>query len=868
MARRLEHLQQLEIFWCGSLREIIISTDQGNIEDDIMTQIFPKLESLKLCHLQNLKRFCRGNQLKFSCLKTLQIWDCPSFKTFVSDSIMGIETHDDHIGEGNKSLEIDDHLSPLFNEKAAFPMLKDVKIDELRELKRIWDDQQAVDSFCNLETLSVSRCSSLLSIFPFNMSGKLQKLRNLEISACHSVREIIEGEGINGRESNNVVTTASSNLVETIPQFEFPQLTSLGLFNLPKLKSLYRKMHTTKLPSLEEILVSLCNNVEILFAANISGDDDKLKDRNNGQGEERRVDIQPLFWTTKDNTFHRLKELILRKNYLLREIWYGQHTSALFNNLTTLEVTESHQLESLLPYAVSLENLTILTVSNCNGRLKRLIITLPTAKSMSRLEGMSITDCNMIQEIIACESETQEVITFADLKFLQLGNLPSLLTFCSGSVALKFLSLEEVIVRQCPYMMSFSQQKSSAPLLKRVRSTCYSSKVADQGRWDDNLDNTIQQMFIKEVGSSKHLKLSESSNSELIEIWTQNPQGTFDFKSLVVLEICDCNTLTCLFTISMALDLPHLNKIKVKDAKLMEHIIVDERLDEEVLTEYKTISIFLHLESITLESCLDLTSFYKGSRMLEFPSLKEITVNDCPQMFAFAYTVSREQIVIEKTSRVADVFVAPFFNDKVVLRSLEELQLCPFIKKTILPSNKLQKLSHEQLPKMSYNFLNLKILVLEGFNFLNYVFPYSVAENFVHLEVLIIRDCENVKEVIAMDKFEVEGRIMKVFPRLDRMSLRHLPKLVRFCYGDSIEFPMLGILWMDDCPEFTTFVTNFMIGDEFQVDPNIGRNNSKVDDQCLFNDKTDPIDLSPRSENLKTRNTQNPSDPRPKPEPA
>ncbi|OMO99010.1 hypothetical protein COLO4_13568 [Corchorus olitorius] len=70
------------------------------------------------------------------------------------------------------------------------------------------------------------------------------------------------------------------------------------------------------------------------------------------------------------------------------------------------------------------------------------------------------------------------------------------------------------------------------------------------------------------------------------------------------------------------------------------------------------------------------------------------------------------------------------------------------------------------------------------------------------------------------------------------MELNSLPKLVRFCYGDYIEFPMLRKLRMYWCLKFTTFVSKFMIGDEPQVDPNILRNNSNVDDDlCLFNDK-------------------------------
>ncbi|OMO99012.1 Disease resistance protein [Corchorus olitorius] len=457
MAQCFLQLQNLEIDDCRNLEEVIILA-----KEDMMTQVFPKLESLLLKDLSKLKRFGRGNHFKSSSLKTLRIEGCPLFKTFISDSIIGNETH--FIGQEAEENNSEIDFPPLFNEKVALPMLNDLTIRYIENLKRIWDDQQAADSFCNLEDLRVQECENLWSIFPFNMSGKLQKLKRLEILKCDSLEVIFEHQGTN------------SDMIETIPMFEFPQLTYLQLYRLPNLKGFYHKMHTTKWPSLEKVWVYECDNMEIMFAS----ENQNFQDRH---GEETELEIQihhPLFFTNKD-TFPCLEEL--------------------------------------------------------------------------RLD------------------------------------------------------------------------------------------------WND--------------------------------IWSR-------------------------------------------------------------------------------------------------------------------------QVPADDTS---------------------------------LPSDKLQRLWHNQLPEMSCCFLNLKKLKVGSCRFLNYVFPLPVAENFVHLESLSISDCENVKEVIVMSKFVEEGRIIKVFPRLQKMQLRCLPKLVRFCYGDYIEFPNLRKLLMWSCPEFTTFISNVAIGDEPQVDPNVGRKNSEVDVLCLFNDK-------------------------------
>ncbi|OMO98975.1 Disease resistance protein [Corchorus olitorius] len=52
-----------------------------------------------------------------------------------------------------------------------------------------------------------------------------------------------------------------------------------------------------------------------------------------------------------------------------------------------------------------------------------------------------------------------------------------------------------------------------------------------------------------------------------------------------------------------------------------------------------------------------------------------------------------------------------------------------------------------------------------------------------------------------------------------------------------------------ECPELTTFVADFVIEDESQVDPNMGKNNSEVDVLCLFNDKTAEFRRYPSSVN-------------------
>ncbi|OMO98978.1 disease resistance protein [Corchorus olitorius] len=72
--------------------------------------------------------------------------------------------------------------------------------------------------------------------------------------------------------------------------------------------------------------------------------------------------------------------------------------------------------------------------------------------------------------------------------------------------------------------------------------------------------------------------------------------------------------------------------------------------------------------------------------------------------------------------------------------------------------------------------------------------------------------------------------MIKVFPRLQTVWLGQLPKLVRFCCGDYIEFPMLSTLQIEECPQFTAFVSNEVNGVVHDV-------------PCLFNDKVSYVQL-------------------------
>lgn len=99
----------------------------------------------------------------------------------------------------------------------------------------------------------------------------------------------------------------------------------------------------------------------------------------------------------------------------------------------------------------------------------------------------------MIEGIIMPPTnEVNDEIVFCQLKYLDLVELRSLTSFYSGNHTLKFPSLEQVIVKECPNMKVFSEGVSITPKLQRIQHEEYKD---DKWCWEGDLNSTTQKMF-------------------------------------------------------------------------------------------------------------------------------------------------------------------------------------------------------------------------------------------------------------------------------------------------------------------------------------------------------------------------------------
>ncbi|KAG6701566.1 hypothetical protein I3842_08G171600 [Carya illinoinensis] len=455
IARGLSLLEELNITRCNNMGAIFVKEEKDGIED-------------------------QGDTMSFDRLQTLVLKDLPKLVGFLStkDSFM---TDSSLIDTKNIIRQV------------SFPSLQTLLMKGLPKIKYVWS--------CGQEPKTVIRC--------------LEQLQVLEIIDC-GVEEIVAVEG--GGEAGAIRTLV------------FPQVIELKFINLPRLKWFCKGVHVSKWPMLEEMEIEECENVEI-FASEVMSFQETVKDQR--QYEMSNIK-QPLF-LVDELSFPSLKKLHIWKMDKLEIIWQDQVAATSFSNIQELIIVEcakllhvfqsnlhttttlmqslnslqirlrrlslnhlpmlihlwkedgtqpcplSHNLQilslsgcgklkNLVPSSVSLHNLTYLLISSCHGLIN--LLTSLTAKTLVQLRRMTVTDCKRITEIVAMEDgEANVEITFKKLTYLELDGLPNLTHFGSGPYSFGFPSLDEVIVRCCPEMKTFSHGVLSTPKLKGVENS-------------------------------------------------------------------------------------------------------------------------------------------------------------------------------------------------------------------------------------------------------------------------------------------------------------------------------------------------------------------------------------------------------------
>ncbi|XP_060972966.1 disease resistance protein At4g27190 isoform X3 [Cannabis sativa] len=509
VARSLAQLKTLKVKECENMQEIIVIKEAGNEEGSSMETIcFPKLEKVNLSSLSNVKTFSGGNHLAIECpsLKILEIEKCPKLKTF-------------HKSWSN---EIEAAEEPLFNEKVvSFPILEKLYLRSLGSVEMIWPNQfQEVSYMQNLKDLTISRCHKLKYLFSSAVARSFIQLRELQVSHCGNMEEIVvikEGGEEEGS-SNDTISFPKLQqieliLLENLKRFSGRKHLAVeceGLMNTScknefeeaKLEPLFNQK--VSFPMLENLRLSSLDSVEMIWADELEEVSymqnlkalaiykcDKLKYVFPCAMERRLVQLRKLVVGNCDNMEGILvikeggsvmEELHLINHHhhpMALEILQISYCPKLLKMVMMMkswrsrEVVEGedHTFTENKVVVPNLEEVSLkwmfMTSFMSFQNLREIRISVhdgminlmnsSTARSLVQLQKMTIEKCKEMRQVIVDEEEAGEnVMVFPKLEALALHRLPNLKSFNCGNSEIQFPNLKKVFVIECPHLENFS----------------------------------------------------------------------------------------------------------------------------------------------------------------------------------------------------------------------------------------------------------------------------------------------------------------------------------------------------------------------------------------------------------------------------
>ncbi|XP_004514678.1 uncharacterized protein [Cicer arietinum] len=684
------NLKHLEISNCPLMEEIIAKDQETNngSNNALKEDDFLKLEKIILKDMDNLKTIWHP---QFETLKMLHVSNCKKIVVVFPSSMQKTYNKIELLEVTNCGLveEIFELNSDEDSGVEAITNLKEVYIDGLSMLKKIWSgDPQGILSFQNLTNIQLNNCVCLEYLLPLSIATRCSDLKELHIKSCWNMKEIVAEE----KESKRATLKFEFNQLSTLLLWDLchlkgfyagnhtltcPSLRKIDVYNCAKL-TLYKSILSTcssqtsfrddrfsilkqqppfiteeVIPNLEHLRFKHEDANMILQAQHSSTLFTKLTflGLSNYKNEEATfpywflqnvptLESLTIDWSFFKKIFQdegegqisdtRLKTLTLnglpKLQYICEE---GSRIDPVLESLEYLHLYSCSTLTNLLPSSATLNHLTHLGITDCNG-LKSLFRS-PIAQSLDKLTTLKIKCCNALEEIIVGEENIVD-IAFVSLEILMLECLSSLNKFCSSKCFLKFPLLEEVIVRECPRMRIFSDGNTSTPNLRKVKTA-----ENDQERfWKGNINDTINNMFLDKVAFRQFKYLALSDYPELKNVWYGKLDENFGFSNLKSLVVEKCDFLSNVLFPSNALQVLHrLEDLEVRNCDSLEALfdVKGMKSSKEILSS--------QLKRLTLSSLPKLKQIWSTDpyEIMSFGNLWTVNISIC-QSLLYVFSLS------------------------------------------------------------------------------------------------------------------------------------------------------------------------------------------------------------------------------------
>ncbi|XP_031254302.1 uncharacterized protein LOC116112287 [Pistacia vera] len=710
---------------------------------------------------------------------------------------------------------------------------------------------------------------NLFRIQQSSLPSSLDLLTNLQTLCVDD--SSIEDIAIIGKLKKLKVLSLRNTNVEELPT-EMGRLTQLRLLDLSNCEQLevIAPNVISKLSQLEELYMKGCciqwkveelkelKHLSQLTSLEIDIKDNKMLPKDFFFKELRRYKItigdSPLYLSMDYELLSRmlefkydssisLEELRIFKNVeLLQLVEFSDDDNNLtplfnkkvnFSNLMALElkVTSSRKIWDSQP-PTFLSSLTHLRLHGC--RNIKYAFPVSTAKSLSTLQDLQISNCRALEEIVADEgAKTVVNFAFPQVTSLKLEYLPKLIAFYHRRDIWELPMLKRLVVRECEKFTSkyLSFQENSLHI-SEPNSFCLEHQInfrleefdlEHKGniKWqsrsktleifhDYKLANTLLGLLQKfenlEVLQLKACGYKEifswGKDEKHMQITLRPSLATFQY--LKVLRVDCCNELKKLITPSTARSLVQLREMSLKSCHMLIEIVENEgEGDATTSTEI----VFDNLKKLSLRWLGNLVCFCSRNYSFNFPSLEELIIGECPDMKTFSQgilsTPKLHKVNYEsynETKAKWDIMeVENEENDlnKTIKGAYKNQDISLDLKLWTFKDINSREICYSQHPNSFYQ--NLTHLILSGCENIKYAFPSSIAKSLHQLQYLKINNCKVLQEIVAKGANEDDNF---VFPHVTSLKLECLPEFTAFCH--TFEWPMLKELVVNSCGKFIT----------------------------------------------------------------
>ncbi|KAG8372117.1 hypothetical protein BUALT_Bualt12G0033100 [Buddleja alternifolia] len=531
-----------------------------------------------------------------------------------------------------------------------------------------------------------------------------------------------------------------------------------------------------------------------------------------GDHEENVCENSPIFPSLEELSLLSLPNLV---NFC------GWRCAFQLPSLRNIEIEDCHRMESFTVGSLTTPKLERIGVVNCDK-----LHNLSLAKNgLLQLKTLSVGNCKSIEEVFfnVNENDGKCHITFPELEVLSLHHLPSLATFYKGIESIEFPLLREVCI-SCPKLTGFATSYPSVAGHSDDSFHLFCNQKRLGNRAADCLARNAIEDFeglnilpdLVTFGSLQALEIREYEN--ISNLWChQIPSADF-FSKLENLTIVDCGSIRTLFTSSIAANLVNLKNLEIWRCNEMGKVIGD---NEENVCDNSQL-MFPSLERLYLISLPNLVNFCGWRCALQLPSLREISIDDCPRMDSFTMgsltTPKLESINIGKCEKLHNLSLVGFAtssgnNLSVAGHSDDSFHLFCHQKVTFgslqtLEIQKYENISNlwcHQIPSADF-FGKLEKLKIEECDSIRTLFTSSIAAYLVNLKKLEIWFCNEMGKVIGDDEENVCENSQLMFPSLEELELISLPNLVNFCeWRCALQLPSLMTVCIQDCHWMESF---------------------------------------------------------------